>query len=127
MDSISKIISIRADNLFHSPTFPATPSNTRNNEEELIIDLEAPLTTINNESRDTARDPDFTSGQLTTAPQGRMAEAINDDDILFQEEILSMPPVIPEKITAPSMEKITAMIHSMRDQLDEMLRIIHKK
>ena len=100
MDPISNIILNRADDLFKSPPSPSFDftQDCAGQALDLIIDLEAPLTTI------------------------------NDDDVLFQEEVPLSPLPAPKAPTKPETEKIDKlkiMIHSLRDQLDDMLRVIN--
>ena len=104
MDSISSVISIKADDLFKTPTVANDP----------IIDLEAPLI-----EAPIINDIDTLSMVKT------------DDDILFQEEVsinLPAPSIaepVPSSPVTPSMKKLVPMIHAMRDQLDAMLRFIN--
>lgn len=119
MDPISNLLTNRADDLFQSPT--PIQSN-----EDVIINLEPPQS-----------EPQIIYNPTDDNVVGSTIQS--NDDILFQEEVPIDPPIMSEIAQMPKIEekpienntsnidltKLKTMIHSMRDQLDAMLRFIN--
>ncbi|MDO8521367.1 MAG: hypothetical protein Q7S52_04585 [bacterium] len=106
MDSISSVISIKADNLFKTPTIMNDP----------IIDLEAPIINdaVIESIVETNDDILFQEEVPLNIPS--FAKATQDR------------PILPEIPTAPTENKIAVvkiMIKSMQNQLDAMLQLIN--
>lgn len=119
MDPISNLLTNRADDLFKPPA----PINSN---EDVIINLE----------------PQSEPQIIYTPNDDNIVGSTiqSNDDVLFQEEVLiDNQPIMSEIAQIPKIEKnpiennasnidltkLKTMIHSMRDQLDAMLRFIN--
>lgn len=102
MDSISNVISKRADDLFKSPAYPSLPADYTEQFPDVIIDLEA-------------------------VPNNTIIENImeTDDNILFQEDAPTSLPKMPPASAEDKIAALKTIIHSMHDQLDIMLKFIN--